>query len=118
MQDGTDAPVTEVVTWEALGSIVGASVIAGLGVEAVKLFKTDLSPAAARRLAFVFGVVLVELAVFVLNRNALDWPPFVLGAIVGLQAGLAASKAYETIKYGISAVLSTSGAQGTAKATD
>lgn len=82
------------VTWEALGTVLGASALALILVQAVKLFKDDLSDRTARQLALIFGIVVVEISVLALN-DKIDWKVLVLGLLVGLQAGLAASKTYE-----------------------
>jgi hypothetical protein len=57
-----------------------------------------LTPAQSRQLAAILGVVVVEVAVIAVGRRG--WAEYLLGLIVGIEAGLAASKAFEIYKSG------------------
>lgn len=81
------------ITIQTLGTVIGASIAAGIIVQFVRIFWRNLDAQGARMLAATSGlatVLAVTVATGVTDPTALG-----LAAIVGLQAGLAASKVYE-----------------------
>jgi hypothetical protein len=92
----SDAP-GDVITWASMLTVAGASGAAVAAVAFIRIFQ-DLSPRRARQLAAVLGVVVVEIAVVAVGRRG--WAELGLGLVVGIQAGLAASKAAEIGRYG------------------
>lgn len=94
--NGSDTPITV----ESLATVFGASVGAIVIVQAIKVFRTDLSDVRARQIALIAGLVIVVLATYFVN-SGLDAPHLLLSVIVGLQAGLAASKSADIFKAGL-----------------
>lgn len=92
------------LTWEALGTVAGASLAAGVIVQVAGLV-LSLSARAKRVIAVLSGLAIV-VAVTVTTSD----PPTVaavgLAVVDGMLAGLAASKAYETINHGLSHTVS------------
>lgn len=85
------------ITWESLATVTVASGAAASLVAFIRVF-TSVSPAAARMLAAVFGVLIVELAILALGASG--WREIVLGLFTGIAAGLAASKSVEIAATG------------------
>jgi hypothetical protein len=90
------------VTVASLATVAGSSVAVIALVQFVKLF-ANLTDRQSRQLAAILGLVLVEVAILILN--GLDWLALFLGLIVGVQAGLAASKAKEIVQKGLDHVV-------------
>ena len=88
------------ITWESLATAAGASVLAGVIVQFLKIFLPTLSNRGTRQLAAFLGVVLVEAAVWFLNDDA-GIAEYGLGLLVGIQAGLTASKSEEILSNGL-----------------
>jgi hypothetical protein len=93
------------VTWQAMLTVVGASAAAIAVVQAIKIVVPTMSSYSARVLALVCGLVVVEAATFFVN-GSFSLPAHVLGIVVGLQAGLAASKSFEIVKHGVNHLIS------------
>lgn len=94
------------ITWESLATVAGATIGAGLIVQFARTF-ADLSRATSRRLAAACGLIIVE-GVTIADAAATgvatwhEWlTMLILGAFVGMTAGLGAAKAYEVAKDGI-----------------
>lgn len=85
------------ITWQALATVAGASVVAGMFVQFTKLFY-PLTARQARGLAAILGLVTV-VGVALLS-GPVTTQTVVLAVVVGIQAGLAASKSYEMIDKG------------------
>lgn len=98
---------TDPITWESLLTAAGASVAALIIVQFIKIFK-DMSDDATRKLAAVTGVILVLLAVFFVNDNP-GAGEYGLGFLVGIQAGLAASKSVEIARNGLNHLVQSRG---------
>jgi len=88
----------EAISWEALATVTGASFVAALVVQFVKVFYTDMTAQMARMVSAAAGLVVVVIVTIL--SGATDVATIVLSVIVGLQAGLAASKTYEIVKDG------------------
>ena len=89
----------EPITWESLATVAGAGVGAGLVTQFVKIFVRDkLSDAGYRMIAAAAGLVIVLAASLIAAEITVQL--ILLAVLVGLQAGLSASQAYEGIRHG------------------
>jgi len=89
----------EEITWQALMTVVGGSAAAIPVVQFVSLF-VSLTSRAKRSVAAATGLFVVVGAT-VLSGSA-DPVTVVLAVLVGMQAGLAASKSQELVSEGLS----------------
>ena len=85
--------MTDPITIQALGTVVGASFAAGVFVQFIRIFVRRLTAQGARMLSAGAGVVFLLGAIVLTGPATVE--KVIVGAIVGMQAGLAASKAVE-----------------------
>jgi hypothetical protein len=90
---------TDPITWESLATAAGASVMAIILVQFLKIFWKDMSPDTTRQMSATLGVVIVLVAVWIVNDDP-GVAEYGLGFLVGIQAGLAASKSVELATAG------------------
>ena len=86
-------------TFQAMATVVGGGIVAGLLVQFVKIFAGDLTDKTYRMLAAGFGLITVVGATVVLS--GFDWRTFGLSIVVGVQAGLSASQTYQVVRDGL-----------------
>lgn len=87
------------ISWDTLATIAGASIAAGVFTEFVKKFWASMSDQAYRMVSAASGLLVVEGAY--LLSGVINIQGIILAGFVGMQAGLAASQAYETGKHGL-----------------
>ena len=85
--------MTDPITWQALATVAGASLAAAITVQFVRVFWTSITAKAARMLSATVGLATV--VTVTVASGPVDPQTVGLAVIVGLQAGLAASKLYE-----------------------
>ena len=92
----------EQVTVDALLTVTGVTLVTGILVQATKvLWPGDLSDQWKRRLALLFGVVLMLASTFAVGLTDVNIVLAVIVAVVnGIIAGLAAGAAFDTVKHG------------------
>lgn len=95
------------ITWQALATVAGASVVAGLFVQFVKLFYSNMSAQFTRALAAIFGLIAVVGTAVLAGPVTVQG--VVLAVIVGIQAGLAAAKTFELADNGLNHTVTRQG---------
>jgi hypothetical protein len=87
------------ITWQSLTTVAGASGGAIALVQFVKVFWHGMTDSVARMLSAAIGLVIVEIAILATGSASLG--TLALGLLVGVESGLAASKAFEVAKHGL-----------------
>jgi hypothetical protein len=91
------------ITIESFATTTGVALTIGIILQAVNLMAWSLSTQWIRRIALILGIVLVPLVAW-----SAGGPPaaanvvmfYLVAAVNGIVAGLAAGAGYDTIKYG------------------
>jgi hypothetical protein len=93
------------ITWQSLTTVAGASGAAIALVQFVKIFWSTMADKTARMISAALGLITVEVAIIATGSARVS--TLLLGILVGVEAGLAASKAFEVAKHGINSTVAT-----------
>ena len=88
----------EPLSLEAMTTIAGATLAAGLLTQATKVMLGTVPDLWVRRMSLFYGVVVMLIATFTIGVEGRG--VFLVAAMNGVIAGLAASGAYEVVRHG------------------
>ena len=102
----------EAITIESLSTVVGVTLVIIAILQGVKVALPDLATQWIRRVALLLGISLMVLATWVSGSEGAArelTALYLIAGVNGIVAGLAAGAGFDTLKYGVSRSVTSSG---------